>query len=116
MVGTTILDPALDPLARGVGGAAAWPNTSNMSSTARPLVTALKRDVSPRPVMDSAEAILSGTRDDAPLGLQLQRRVQAVAPHQVGDPVHLTQLACNAVTVVRRSHRGDVGLTGGYQQ
>jgi hypothetical protein len=116
VVGTTIPDPALDPLARGVGGAAAGPNTSNMSSTARPLVTALKRDISPRPVMDSAEAILSGTRDDAPLRRQLQRRIQAVALNQVGDPVHLTQLACNAVTVVHSSHRSDVGLTGGCQQ
>jgi hypothetical protein len=53
VVGTTILDPTLDPTAEGVGGTAAYPNISNMSSTARPLVTALKRDVS-APVLTPA--------------------------------------------------------------
>ena len=60
VVGTTILDPTLDPTAEGVGGVAAYPNTSNMSSTARPLVTALKRDVS-APVLTPAGCCCGGS-------------------------------------------------------
>jgi hypothetical protein len=61
VVGTTLLDPTLDPtVLKGAGGAAAYPNTSNMRSTARPLVTALKSDVS-APVLTPAGCSCGGS-------------------------------------------------------